>query len=68
LVGVDRDDGPGGVEPRVPSVPQLERNCKVHGLWTFVRFELELTFDGEDWTLVLENDPLREVAGTGRFE
>jgi hypothetical protein len=26
LVGVHRNDGPGGIEPRVPSISQLERD------------------------------------------
>ena len=69
LVGIDRDDGPGRVEPCVPSFSQLERNSKVNGLRTFVRFELELTLDSEDWTLVLENDRVRPIAaGDGWHE
>jgi hypothetical protein len=68
LVGVHLDGDPGGIEPRVPSISQLERDCKVDGLRPFVRFELELALDSDDRTFVLENDPLSDEPGTRRFE
>src|SRR5579859_2758230 len=68
LVGVHLHDGAGGVEPRVPSISKLERSRKVDGPRPFMRFELELTLDGDNRTFVLENDALSHEPGTGRMK